>query len=109
MFLFPLIHMVVFFLAIGADVHSIPLAFVNAENGSCPNFDITKSLVFNNDTDADDCEFTQMSCRFIEEVEDPMIDKVCLHYNQGISEEKQKKELANFLNYRFFTQTSQEP
>lgn len=76
MFLFPLIHMVVFFLAIGADVHSIPLAFVNAENGSCPNFDITKSLVFNNDTDADDCEFTQMSCRFIEEVEDPMIDKI---------------------------------
>lgn len=76
MLLFPLIHMTVFFLAIGANVHDIPLAFVNEENGTCMNFDITKTLIFNNDTDIDDCEFQQMSCRFIHEVDDPMIKKV---------------------------------
>ncbi|GLV42002.1 uncharacterized protein CBL_05040 [Carabus blaptoides fortunei] len=73
MILFPLIHISVFFLAVGGDPIDLPVAFVNDENGTCAGFKMENSLTFLNETD---CEFRQMSCRYIQEVEDPMIRKV---------------------------------
>lgn len=63
--------MVAFFYTVGGLPKKLPLAFVNDENGTCAGYDGTRTYF--NDSD---CEFGLMSCRFLTEVEDPMIQKV---------------------------------
>lgn len=71
--LFPIIQMTVFFLAVGGDPKGLSVAFVNKENGSCENFDSENYVYFTNESE---CEYRNLGCKFLEQVEDPMIKKV---------------------------------
>lgn len=71
--LFPIIQMTLFFVAIGADVKDIKFAIVNDENTNeaCSKINANNTVIFNDDT----CDFNSLSCRFLDELNDPMIDK----------------------------------
>ncbi|VEN54162.1 unnamed protein product [Callosobruchus maculatus] len=71
---FPILQISVFVKAVGDDVRSIPLAIVNDETmtTSCPNFNFKGTAVPYDDG----CHFSNISCRFLTYLDNPMIDKV---------------------------------
>lgn len=76
MLMFPIFEMLAFFLAIGNDVKAIKIATVNEEN--CLNYSNNKamSVLPYNDNE---CAFQQLSCRFLEFLDDPMIKPIQYH------------------------------
>ncbi|KAJ8945137.1 hypothetical protein NQ318_001602 [Aromia moschata] len=72
---FPIIEIAVFVTCVGGDITNIPLAIVNDETmtASCVNFSPLGTAV---PTNTSDCHFHNISCRFLETLNHPMIDKV---------------------------------
>lgn len=64
--------MLCFLTAIGGDIHNIKLAVVNNENSlnSCHNYIRQDTAIPYGFVD---CNFTEISCRFLEDAKDPMI------------------------------------
>ncbi|KAL1498317.1 hypothetical protein ABEB36_009133 [Hypothenemus hampei] len=71
---FPILETLCFLNGVGGDPKNLKLGIVNDETLStrCPNFD------FNGTTEIQDfdCHFNNMSCRFLEYLEHPMIHKI---------------------------------
>lgn len=61
--------------AVGGDIKDIPLGIVNDESmvTSCPNFDNNGTLI---PYSFSSCHFRNMSCRFLKQLDHPMITKV---------------------------------
>lgn len=84
---FPLLSLLSIFIAIGPTVQDIKVGIVNDENiyNLCNNYNISQTVIPT--TDETDCGFTALSCRFIDELEDPMIDKIpMMELNQAKNE-----------------------
>jgi ABC-type multidrug transport system permease subunit len=73
--LFPVAQNVAFLFAVGPDVRGIQLAIVNEESmlTSCPNFTALNTAI---PYDYSSCHLSNISCRFLTYIEDPMIKKV---------------------------------
>lgn len=78
-FLFPIIETLCFLYAIGGDIRGIKLAVVNQETmyASCNITDYNGTAV---PYSFSSCNFTNMSCRVLKSLEDPMIDLVSFFF-----------------------------
>ncbi|KAG5872759.1 hypothetical protein JTB14_030154 [Gonioctena quinquepunctata] len=72
---FPLIQTGIFMSAVGGDIKDIKLGIVNDETmtATCPEFDFNGTAVA---YDYGSCHFSNLSCRFLTYLDNPMIDKV---------------------------------
>ncbi|KAG5872403.1 hypothetical protein JTB14_000704 [Gonioctena quinquepunctata] len=70
----PSIQILLFFFAIGRDVHNIPLGIVNDEATAtyCENFPLNKTVVATGDWE---CEMDHISCRLLHHLDNPVIKK----------------------------------
>ncbi|KAJ8957482.1 hypothetical protein NQ317_014263 [Molorchus minor] len=88
---FPIIEIYLFVTAVGGHIKDVPLAIVNDETmtASCPNFSPLGTAFHDNSSNA--CHFQNMSCRFLEELNNPMINKPILGvpYSMGVSAMKE--------------------
>lgn len=74
-FIFPILEILAFLMAVGSDPKDIKLAIINdeARMQQCSNYSIEGTAVpysFSN------CNFTNLACRFIDEIENPMFEFV---------------------------------
>lgn len=72
-FIFPILEILAFLMAVGSDPKDIKLAIINdeARMQQCSNYSIEGTAVpysFSN------CNFTNLACRFIDEIENPMFE-----------------------------------
>lgn len=67
--------MLAFLSAVGGDIKNIGIGVVNEENfaDSCNHYSRQNTAIPFNYVD---CNFTELSCRFLEDAEDPMIKRV---------------------------------
>ncbi|XP_050310195.1 ABC transporter G family member 23-like isoform X2 [Anthonomus grandis grandis] len=72
---FPLLQTLCFLNGVGGDVKGLKLGIVNDETMTtrCPDFNVNGTTQIH---DFSDCYFSNMSCRFLEYLEHPMIHKV---------------------------------
>lgn len=77
MITFPLLQTLCFLNGVGGDVKGLKLGIVNDETMTtrCQNFDFNGTTEIHDFTD---CHFHNMSCRFLEYLEHPMIHKVII-------------------------------
>lgn len=75
-FSFPIFEMLAFLVAVGGDVRGIKLAVVNSENYmlNCNNYTGTNGTAIPYDYTS--CHFMELGCRFLDQIEDPMIHKI---------------------------------
>lgn len=80
MMIFPIIEMLAFFLAVGNNVVDIKIAVINGEDilGECANYSYNESAIPYGESE---CSFNQLGCRFLEILQDPMMDLVCVNVN----------------------------
>ncbi|KAK9730736.1 ABC transporter [Popillia japonica] len=73
--IFPIIEMLAFLSAIGGDVKNIGLGIVNDEYplSACNHYNRMNTAI---PYSIAECNFTELSCRFLEDVRDPMIHEV---------------------------------
>lgn len=67
--------MLAFLVAVGGDIRGIKIGIVNDENmfNSCQGYNRNLTALPYNYTD---CDFDNLSCRFLDDIEDPMMSKV---------------------------------
>ena len=82
--LLPIVQTACFLYAIGGEIRDLKLGIVNDETSilSCEDYD--RNLTAIPDVEAFTCNFTNLSCRFLEYLEHPMIDKVNRFYSAAV-------------------------
>ncbi|KAG5898814.1 hypothetical protein JTB14_011024 [Gonioctena quinquepunctata] len=70
----PSLQILIFFIAVGREVHNIPLGIVNDEATAayCENFPLNKTVVATGDWE---CDLNHISCRLLQYLDDPVIKK----------------------------------
>lgn len=77
-FVFPIVQVTLFFTAIGHNPRDIKMAVVNDEAGNC-NYGLNIGSVIYK-PDLEECNYVDISCRFLHGFNDALMDKVLSTY-----------------------------
>lgn len=76
--LLPIIQIITFFNGIGGDPKDLKIFIVNEEAGNCDSGRIVGNITY--DDYERNCNFTDISCRFIRGINNTVLEKVCKYY-----------------------------
>ncbi|KRT81367.1 hypothetical protein AMK59_5794, partial [Oryctes borbonicus] len=102
--IFPIIEMLAFLSAVGGDIKNIGVGIVNEEYSleTCKHYAREHTAA---PFGFVDCNFTKLSCRFLEDVEDSMIDKV---YYDDLGNALKDAEHGKIVGVMYFAQNFSE-
>lgn len=72
--LFPLVEVATFFIGVGGDPKDLTMGIINREAGNCDYGKIIGSVWY--DEESLSCRFNNLSCRFLHEYGDSIVDQV---------------------------------
>nr|XP_050869463.1 ABC transporter G family member 20-like [Vespula vulgaris]XP_050869464.1 ABC transporter G family member 20-like [Vespula vulgaris]XP_050869465.1 ABC transporter G family member 20-like [Vespula vulgaris] len=105
---FPIIQLLVFHYAFGHDPKDLLIGVVNHDSDNCDLAKIKGSVIYTHNDFGGICDFVDLSCRFLHDINDTTAKKVYYDYLPDVKEDLRKGKLSGIIYFnKNFTQALQ--